>query len=123
MGCCEAKGDSLPGNEPEINAFRVDSSFTELNISSDDFRASTNPNELLSAHSATFLTPRPRSTSYHSSTHLELAFLVHSPLFTKTSEFAKSVLIPFSENSLELGVIKEEEKDITVSFEDVKGSK
>ena len=45
---------------------------------------------------------------------------MNSPLYTKTSEATKSVLVPYSESSLELGVIKEEDKDITLSFEETR---
>lgn len=92
------------------------STFNEIDLSSDELRASTIPNQV--SWIALPETSRARSTSYCSSNRIELAFLMNSPNFSKNSEATKSVLIPFSDNSVELGVIKEEDKDITISFEE-----
>ena len=102
--------------EPEINIMPQSSSFNEIDLSSDDIRALTIPNQLNCITHAE--TSRPRSTSYCCSNRLELAFLMNSPSFSRYSEATKSVLIPYTDNSVELGVIKEEDKDITISFEE-----
>jgi hypothetical protein len=121
MGCCEVKTEFSPIHEPELNIIHKEDSFDEINISSEEYRAATNPNQNLAywVASTPQITSRARSTSHNYSKRIELAFLMNSPLFTKTSDATKSVLIPFSENSLELGMIKEEEKDVTLSFENI----
>ena len=123
MGCCEIKGEIASGYEPEINIVPKEDSFNEMDLSADEMRATTNPNKLSWINTTPLGSSRPRSTSYTYTNRIELAFLINSPLFTKPSEATKSVLVPFSENSMELCVIKEEDKDITVSFEDIKTSK
>ena len=118
MGCCEAKSEKSCNIEQEVNVLQSQDSFNEMNLSSDELRATTNPNPVSWTNTNHLDTSRPRSTSYNYSNQIEHAFLMNSPLYTKTSEATKSVLVPFSENSLELGVIKEEDKDITISFEE-----
>jgi hypothetical protein len=114
MGCCEVKPETYSNYETELNVVQNENSFNEMSISSDECRATTNPIYWANTMQST----RPRSTSYSYSNRIELAFLISSPIITKQSEATKSVLIPFSENSIELDVIKEEEKDITLSFEE-----
>lgn len=118
MGCCEVKSDKFLKYELDLNIHPQESSFNEISLSSEEFRATTHPNQL----NWVIQTPndkiRPRSTSCSCNNRIEMAFLLNSPAFTRNSEATKSVLVPCSENSLELGVIKEEDKDVTVSFDD-----
>ena len=46
MGCCEGKSDRSCNLEQELNIIHIQDSFNEMNLSSEEFRATTNPNPI-----------------------------------------------------------------------------
>lgn len=114
MGCCEVKKEFTSTLELDLNT-RNDCSFNDISISSNHCLASlpqTNANYVTTPNS-----PRERSISLTYPNTLERAFLVNSPSALRITEISKAVVILGSEESYELGMISEENKDCTVSLE------
>ncbi|OMJ74799.1 hypothetical protein SteCoe_26215 [Stentor coeruleus] len=114
MGCCLVKKDSALTLELEINT-KSEGSFNDISISSHHCHTShptVNPNLLITPNSA-----RVRSISLTYPNTLENAFLMNSPSILRTSEVTKTVVFIASEESSELEMIKEENKDYTISLD------
>lgn len=115
MGCCLVKKEHISTLEIDLNT-KGEDSFNDISISSHHCHTSHQIASLNNIATPNSLRTRSISLSYPST--LEMAFLMNSPSIIRTTEATKTVVYNISEESYELGMIREENKDYTISLED-----
>lgn len=114
MGCCEVKKEVTSTFELDLNT-KNDCSFNDISISSHHCYTS-NPTYNANCVTSPSIS-RTRSISLTFPNTLEHAFLVSSPSNIKTNEVTKAFVFMTSEDTCDLRMILEDDKDLKVRLD------